>query len=310
MILLAYKAADSGWSASFDWTYHVPIISMPNLGYWILGGIAGILSLFLVISGFCEKWSDRVEKFIENRLHFLLFLVYWTVFVVGYLKGIGSLVSNSQSNWLVESAFYVGFVLFLLIPAHYFRWRYGQRRQRRIPMPSHASEDGGDREEQHMEMSVHNEKPVEDERSEKPNPNHVQANLSLYQAFITMLSIFLGFLLTTITLISFLPQAQLVNLSLRRAMIWVLLAAYYVLVIVLVRTHRKNLREAKVFGLNCDSLNDKLITAGLGLISLSLSFIILAGGLSVLEAVLSGIAGVASVVYGYRKIREAKKVQR
>ena len=116
MILLAYEPAAS---------------SVLSLVYRIMGGIAGVLSLFLVISAFWEKWSKTVEDFIKERLDFLLFIIYWFVFIIGYLKGIGSLISNSQSNWLVESAFYGGFVLFLLIPAHYFKWLYARRKQRR-----------------------------------------------------------------------------------------------------------------------------------------------------------------------------------
>jgi hypothetical protein len=132
MILLAFKPADSGWSASFDWTYHVPIITIPNLGYWITGGIAVVLALFLIISAFPEKWSKRVEDFITERVDFLWFIIYWFVFTVGYLKGIGSLISSSQANWLVGSVFFVGFALFLLIPAHYFKGLYARRKQRRI----------------------------------------------------------------------------------------------------------------------------------------------------------------------------------
>jgi hypothetical protein len=116
MILLAYKPADSG---------------IANLVYWIMGGIGGVLSLFLVISAFWEKWSKRVEDFIEKQLDLLLFVILWSVFIVGYLQAIGSLVSSSQSNWLVESTFYAGFVLFLLIPAHYFKELYAHQKQRR-----------------------------------------------------------------------------------------------------------------------------------------------------------------------------------
>lgn len=132
MILLAYKPADDGWSWRFDRTYHVLIVTMPNLGYWIVGGIAVILSLFLVISGFWGKWSNRLEEFIIERVDFPSFFIYWFVFIVGYLKGVASLVSSSQPNWLVESLSYCGVVLFFVIPAHYFKWSFARRKQRRI----------------------------------------------------------------------------------------------------------------------------------------------------------------------------------
>lgn len=159
-------------------------------------------------------------------------------------------------------------------------------------------------------MVTHSQKLVEDRKSEEPNLDHLQARLSLYGTMVTMLSIFLGFLLATVALISFLPQAQSVDLSLRRAAIWVLLVAYYALAIMLVRQHSKTLDEAKVIGLVCLRGNDELMTAGLVLMSLSFSFMVLAGGFTVGEAVLSGIAGAAVAIFGYLKVKKAKKTQK
>jgi len=136
MILLGMPKG-SGWSVGFDWTYHVPTVTMPAMGYWIWGGIAGVVSLFLVMSAFWETWSNNVEEFIIKNLHGLLFVIYLFTYIIGYLKGVGSLVSNFQPNWLVSLAFYAGFVLFLIIiPAHYFKWLNELKSKRRQPAPA------------------------------------------------------------------------------------------------------------------------------------------------------------------------------
>jgi hypothetical protein len=122
MISLAYTPKDSGWGWSFNWTYHVPEVNIPVLGYQIMGGIAVVISLFLVFSAFWEKWSDDVEKYIMKKLHYLLFVIYWITYLLGYIRGIGSLVLNANPNWIVDTAFSIGFILFLLVPILYFKW--------------------------------------------------------------------------------------------------------------------------------------------------------------------------------------------
>ncbi len=134
MILLGMPKG-SGWSVGFDWAHYVPTVTMPAMVYWILGGIAGVVSLLLVISAFWGNWSNNVEDFIIENLHGSLFIIYLFTYIIGYLKGVGSLVSNFQSNWLVTSAFYIGFILFLLIPALYYKWLFERKKQRR-PAPA------------------------------------------------------------------------------------------------------------------------------------------------------------------------------
>lgn len=137
MILLGMPKG-SVWNVGFDSTHYVPTVTMPTTGYWIWGGVAGVLSLFLVISAFWENWSDDVEDFIIKHTYLdgSLFIIYLFTYIMGYLNGVGSLVSNLQPNWLVSSAFYAGFILFFLIPALYFKkWVFERRKQRR-PAPA------------------------------------------------------------------------------------------------------------------------------------------------------------------------------
>ena len=136
MILLTYTPKEyvSGWS--FNQTYYIPQLNIPSISYLIMGGILGVLSLFLVISAFWESWSNRVENFIIEQEHEMLFILCWGSYIMGYFKWIGSLVSNSQPYWVVESAFYAGFILFLIIPIHYYKWLNQRKKARRIPAPA------------------------------------------------------------------------------------------------------------------------------------------------------------------------------
>ena len=122
MILLSYTPQMDKWSISFSWTYYVPEFNIPILVYKIMAGISGTVSLFLVISAFWEKWSNNVEEFIIKYTHTLIFVIYWFSFIMGYFKGVGSLITDSKEPWMIISFFYLGLILFLIIPAHYIKW--------------------------------------------------------------------------------------------------------------------------------------------------------------------------------------------
>ncbi len=139
MILLAYEPADSGWSYNFDWTYHVPIITMPNLGYWIMGGIAIGLSLFFMIGALRNGWHEKIEKFVHERAYYPGFIVFWIVYIIGFIKGVGAVISLSPPSWIVYLVFFSGLVLFLLIPFMYFKGL--SELKRRHPVLAVPSED-------------------------------------------------------------------------------------------------------------------------------------------------------------------------
>lgn len=136
MILLAYKPADSGWSYSFDWTYHVPIITMPNLGYWIMGAIAMGLSLFFMIGAFRNGWHEKIEKFVNGRAYYPGFVVFWSVYTIGFIKGVGAVISLPPPSWIVYLVFFYGIVLFLLIPVMYFKGLSELKNRKRHPAPA------------------------------------------------------------------------------------------------------------------------------------------------------------------------------
>jgi hypothetical protein len=153
-------------------------------------------------------------------------------------------------------------------------------------------------------MEPHNQELINDE---KPDLDRLQARLSLYGTFVTMLSIFLGFLLATVALVCFSSQLKPSDLLQGRLLAWLLVAAYYVLIVVLVRQHSETLRQARKIDFECLPFNDELMTLGLTFISVSFSFMMLAAGFTVWEVVLSGIIGVAISIFGFVKVKRAKK---
>jgi len=153
-------------------------------------------------------------------------------------------------------------------------------------------------------MEAHNQEPINDKKADL---DRLQARLSLYGTFVTMLSIFLGFLLATVALVCLSSQLKPNDLLHGRLLAWLLVAAYYVLIVVLVRQHSKTLEEAKGVNFECLRFNDELMTLGLAFISVSFSFMMLAGGFTAWEAVLSGIIGVAISIFGFVEVKKAKK---
>jgi len=115
-LLFAFKPAENVWSFHFDEHHFVPIVTMPNLGYWILGAIAIGMSLFFIIMAFRDSWSQRVETFISGVAHYPWFVVFYFVYTMSFLNAVGKIVSIAPPEWIVYLFFYFGFLLFLLIP--------------------------------------------------------------------------------------------------------------------------------------------------------------------------------------------------
>ncbi len=131
LIILTYIPKDDRFSWGFNWTYHIPEVYMPVLFYQITAAVAVVICLFLIISSFWEKWSTKVEEFIVERLNLLLFVIYWSVYIISYLQGFSTLLEIGTPSWVIYFIFYPGYVLFLLIPVLYFKWLFSQRKSRR-----------------------------------------------------------------------------------------------------------------------------------------------------------------------------------
>lgn len=134
--------------------------------------------------------------------------------------------------------------------------------------------------------------------------DYLEVYLSLYQSFVTMLSLFLGFILATITIVSFL-QAPI---EWRRPTLWLLLTSFATIDFVFVRTHSRVLKEMTDRGLTliCPRWNDELLTLGIGGICISFCFMLLIGGLTISEAIIWGIISVILTIISHIQIYKAK----
>lgn len=137
------------------------------------------------------------------------------------------------------------------------------------------------------------------------NEDPLQVYLSIYQSFLPILSLFLGFILTTIVMVSFLETP----IEMRRFLLWPLLVSFLVMDYVLVRTHVHvlSLMSERGISIPCPPWNDELMTLGMLALCISLCFVILINGLSVCEAIIFGISSLILEAWTLLRIKEAKK---
>jgi hypothetical protein len=140
-LLFGFKPVEDRWSFSFDKQHLlVPMVTMPNLAYWILGAIALGLSLFFLVISFREKLSKRVEEFVTEKAHFQFFVawfaIYWLVYLGSFMNVVGKVISLSSPPWIVYLVFFWGLVVFCLIPANYFKELPKLKNKWRHPEPA------------------------------------------------------------------------------------------------------------------------------------------------------------------------------
>jgi len=145
---------------------------------------------------------------------------------------------------------------------------------------------------------------IMNENSEK---EHMQVYLSIYQAFLPIISLFLGFILTTAALVSFLEAP----IELRRSLLWLLLLSFLIMDFVLVRTHASviEMLVKRKMPLLCPPWNDEVLTIGIFFLSISFCFMLLIGGLSKCEAIIWAILSFVLAVWSYFRIHDAKKAE-
>ncbi|MEM2258369.1 MAG: hypothetical protein QXE46_00480 [Candidatus Thermoplasmatota archaeon] len=94
-----------------------------------------------------------------------------------------------------------------------------------------------------------------------------EGNGAIYQAFIVMLSIFLSFILTTITVVSL---SQSLEFWLKILLLAILILAFEIFAIVMVRTHAKQLEKSET---ECPPYNDEMMSVGVTLINIGIGAI-------------------------------------
>jgi hypothetical protein len=121
IISFSYKPTTNEWGFGYNSRYHIPFLKGPYIFYEILGVFAVIVSLVFIIASFRKKWSDRIEEYVSSKAYYPSFVIFWLVYLIGFLNGVGHVVSISPPTWVVGIVFYFGFFLFLIIPFMYFK---------------------------------------------------------------------------------------------------------------------------------------------------------------------------------------------
>jgi len=127
--LFGFKAKADTPIISYNREFHVPVVTLPVQAYWVVGAIASLGALFCIVAASKQKWREPVEAFVtKNRYaYYPGFVVFWGVFTVAFLKGVGAVISVSPQAWVVLLAFYFGFLLFIVIPIISFKERPRQK---------------------------------------------------------------------------------------------------------------------------------------------------------------------------------------
>jgi len=121
MIVFAYKPVANEWGYHFDQTYRIPVITLPDFVYWIMGLVALVISLIIIVGAFNSGCNEKIGKFINNQLYYPAFIIFLFVYLVGFIQGIGSMISATSPQWAVWLAFCYGIFLFVVIVVMYFK---------------------------------------------------------------------------------------------------------------------------------------------------------------------------------------------
>jgi len=123
--LFGFKAKTDTPIISYDREFHVPVVTLPAQAYWVVGAIAILGALFFMVAASKQKWREPVEAFVTKNpyAYYPGFVVFWGVYAVTFLKGVGAVMLVSPQAWVVLLAFYFGFLLFMIIPIISFKER-------------------------------------------------------------------------------------------------------------------------------------------------------------------------------------------
>jgi hypothetical protein len=114
--LLSFQPKAGTPTVSYNRELHVPVVTLPVQNYWALGAIVIAASLFFIVVAFRGKWHRRVEDFVDKRASYPVFLIFWLLYVVTWLKGVVAILSISPPHWVVYLVLYFGFALIWVIP--------------------------------------------------------------------------------------------------------------------------------------------------------------------------------------------------
>jgi len=110
-------------------TYTINIPVPPVQVYWGFGIAAMVVSLLFLVIAIWTRWSEKVDKITSNPgVYYLWFVIFWGVYTISFIKGVGAVIETSPPTWIEHTAFFFGFALFLYIPIVFFKYFPKKRR--------------------------------------------------------------------------------------------------------------------------------------------------------------------------------------
>ena len=104
-----------------------PIPAVPACVFTTLGIIALLTSLAFMVAVFCKWLAGKLENFLERQFQHTYWLIFWLVYILGWLKGLSSIPAEGFAFKIV---FWIGVAWFFVIPIFYLRaaWQTGKRK--------------------------------------------------------------------------------------------------------------------------------------------------------------------------------------
>jgi len=94
------------------------IPSIPVCVYTALGIIAILISLAFIVAVFCKRLACKLEEILKSQFSYIYWVIFWIVYSVGWVQGLSNIPAD---RFVFQVALWIGFVLFLIIPAAWFK---------------------------------------------------------------------------------------------------------------------------------------------------------------------------------------------
>lgn len=91
---------------------------IPVYIYTALGIIAILISLAFMVAVFYKRLADKLEEFLKSQFSFIYGVIFWTVFSIGFAKGLSSVPVESFTFPIASC---IGFIWFLIIGIIFLR---------------------------------------------------------------------------------------------------------------------------------------------------------------------------------------------
>lgn len=90
-----------------------PVPAAPIYFFTALGIITLMASLAFMVAVFCKRLASKLENFLEGQLRYTYWVIFWLVYILGWLKGLSSVPTDEFAFRVV---YWIGFAWFFVIP--------------------------------------------------------------------------------------------------------------------------------------------------------------------------------------------------